>query len=116
MTTEISIYTSIMITLGWWRHVSEIPGRHLAKKSHQLVDCCRVLTRVACDVVVPKSHRPREGVLFFQVELTPLASSSFDVGSRSVRCICNNLGQICVQNCMQILEFMNYIYVILLML
>ncbi|XP_065890227.1 uncharacterized protein [Dysidea avara] len=43
----------------------------------------RVLTRVACDVVAPKSYRPREGVLFFQVELTPLASPSFDVGGRN---------------------------------
>jgi len=40
----------------------------------------RVLACVSCQVVQPKPHRPTEGVLFFNVELSPMASPSFEIG------------------------------------
>ena len=43
----------------------------------------RVLACVLCEVVRPQPNRPSEGQLFFNVELSPMASPAFEVG-RSV--------------------------------
>ena len=44
---------------------------------------CRVLGCVSCEVIQPQPNRPTEGQLFFNVELSPMASPAFEVG-RSV--------------------------------
>lgn len=43
----------------------------------------RVLTCVSCEVIQPQPHRPTEGQLFFNVELSPMASPAFEVGRSS---------------------------------
>ena len=52
----------------------------------------RVLAKVTGQVVQPKPHRPTDGQLFFNVELSPMASPAFEVGryklALSVACIC----------------------------
>ena len=70
--------------MEWWKLALVTRGEHLVFVIVcDVLHClCRVLTRVTCDVIVPKAHRPREGVLYFQVELTPLASPLFDIGSK----------------------------------
>ena len=40
----------------------------------------RVLAKVTGQVVQPKPHRPTDGQLFFNVELSPMASPAFEVG------------------------------------
>lgn len=40
----------------------------------------RVMAQVSCELVAPKESRPNEGVLFFNVELSPLASPAFEAG------------------------------------
>lgn len=43
----------------------------------------RVLANVSCEVVRPRPQRPTEGELFFNVELSPMASPGFEVGRPS---------------------------------
>ena len=43
----------------------------------------RVFACVSCHVIQPRPQRPTEGQLFFNVELSPMASPSFDVGRPS---------------------------------
>lgn len=43
----------------------------------------RVLACVMCQVIEPKPHRPAEGVLYFNVELSPMASPSFEAGRQT---------------------------------
>lgn len=52
--------------------------------------CCRVdlgqtrvLAQVSCEVTSPKQQRPSEGVLFVNVELSPMASPAFEIGRMS---------------------------------
>ena len=40
----------------------------------------RVLAQVSCEVTEPKQARPNEGVLFVNVELSPMAASHFEPG------------------------------------
>ena len=40
----------------------------------------RVMTQVSCELVVPKDNRPSDGIMFFNVELSPMASPGFEVG------------------------------------
>lgn len=37
----------------------------------------RVVAQVSCDLVPPKDSRPTEGLVFFNIELSPMASPSF---------------------------------------
>jgi len=41
---------------------------------------CRVLAVVSCEVVQPRPQRPTEGQLFFNIELSPMASPAFEIG------------------------------------
>lgn len=43
----------------------------------------RVLAQVSCEVQVPKSTRPSEGILYVNLELSPLAAPQFEVGRPS---------------------------------
>ncbi|XP_062334099.1 exosome complex component RRP45 [Osmerus eperlanus] len=43
----------------------------------------RVMTQVSCELVVPKDNRPSDGIMFFNVELSPMASPGFEVGRQS---------------------------------
>ncbi|XP_052077731.1 exosome complex component RRP45-like isoform X1 [Mytilus californianus] len=52
--------------------------------------CCRVdlgqtrvLAQVSCEITSPKQQRPSDGVLFVNVELSPMASPVFEVGRMS---------------------------------
>lgn len=41
---------------------------------------CRVLGQVSCELVAPKPNRATEGILFFNLELSPMASPAFELG------------------------------------
>ncbi|MBN3296983.1 exosome complex component RRP45 isoform X2 [Amia ocellicauda] len=43
----------------------------------------RVLAQVSCELVVPKENRPTEGILFFNLELSQMASPAFETGRQS---------------------------------
>ena len=47
---------------------------------YDLLLCCRVLAVVSCEVVQPRPQRPTEGQLFFNIELSPMASPAFEIG------------------------------------
>uniref|UniRef100_A0A672YJ59 Exoribonuclease phosphorolytic domain-containing protein n=1 Tax=Sphaeramia orbicularis TaxID=375764 RepID=A0A672YJ59_9TELE len=40
----------------------------------------RVMAQVSCELVAPKENRPNEGIMFFNIELSPLASPIFEQG------------------------------------
>jgi len=39
--------------------------------------------KFSCELVVPKENRPTEGIMFFNVELSPMASPAFELGRQS---------------------------------
>ena len=41
---------------------------------------CRVLAQVSCEVTEPKQTRPTEGIVFVNVELSPMAAPQFEAG------------------------------------
>ena len=41
---------------------------------------CRVMAQVSCEVTEPKQTRPTEGILFVNVELSPMAAPHFEAG------------------------------------
>ncbi|XP_030644042.1 exosome complex component RRP45 [Chanos chanos] len=43
----------------------------------------RILAQVSCELVPPKDSRPTEGILFFNLELSPMASPAFELGRQS---------------------------------
>ncbi|XP_024145267.1 exosome complex component RRP45 [Oryzias melastigma] len=43
----------------------------------------RVMAQVSCELVAPKESRPNEGIMFFNIELSPLASPAFEQGRQS---------------------------------
>ncbi|KAJ3614785.1 hypothetical protein NHX12_018355 [Muraenolepis orangiensis] len=43
----------------------------------------RVMAQVSCELVTPKESRPNEGILFFNLELSPMASPAFELGRSS---------------------------------
>ncbi|XP_071087734.1 exosome complex component RRP45-like [Haliotis cracherodii] len=43
----------------------------------------RVLAQVSCEITAPKPTRPTDGVLFVNVELSPMASPGFEIGRPS---------------------------------
>ncbi|KAM3623504.1 uncharacterized protein V6R79_012026 [Siganus canaliculatus] len=43
----------------------------------------RVMAQVSCELVAPKESRPNEGIMFFNIELSPMASPSFEQGRQS---------------------------------
>lgn len=43
----------------------------------------RVMAQVSCELVTPKESRPNEGILFFNIELSPMASPAFEQGRQS---------------------------------
>ncbi|XP_029706151.1 exosome complex component RRP45 isoform X1 [Takifugu rubripes] len=43
----------------------------------------RVMAQVSCELVAPKESRPNEGILFFNIELSPMASPAFEAGRQS---------------------------------
>ncbi|KAM7009178.1 exosome complex component RRP45 [Tautogolabrus adspersus] len=43
----------------------------------------RVMAQVSCELVVPKESRPNEGIMFFNIELSPMASPAFEQGRQS---------------------------------
>ena len=69
-------YRELTITLG------EEPGQVEVR-----LGGTRVLARVTCQVVQPKAHRPTDGQLFFNVELSPMASPAFEVGRYGIACV-----------------------------
>ena len=40
----------------------------------------RVMAQVSCEVTEPKQTRPTEGILFVNVELSPMAAPHFEAG------------------------------------
>lgn len=43
----------------------------------------RVLAQVSCEIQQPKSSRPSEGVLYINVELSPMGAPNFEAGRPS---------------------------------
>ncbi|XP_076001308.1 exosome complex component RRP45 isoform X2 [Genypterus blacodes] len=43
----------------------------------------RVMAQVSCELVTPKENRPNEGIMFFNIELSPMASPAFELGRQS---------------------------------
>uniref|UniRef100_A0A8C6T5A1 Exosome complex component RRP45 n=1 Tax=Neogobius melanostomus TaxID=47308 RepID=A0A8C6T5A1_9GOBI len=43
----------------------------------------RVMAQVSSELVAPKESRPNEGILFFNIELSPMASPAFEQGRQS---------------------------------
>uniref|UniRef100_UPI00358F1B66 exosome complex component RRP45 n=1 Tax=Myxine glutinosa TaxID=7769 RepID=UPI00358F1B66 len=59
----------------------------------------RVLAQVSCELVSPKPGRPSEGVLFFNLELSPMASPGFEPGRQSEMAIeMNRLLERCLRS------------------
>lgn len=44
---------------------------------------CRVLAQVSCEIVQPKLTRPNEGVLYINVELSPMAGPQFEANRQT---------------------------------
>ena len=66
---EVYDYRELIIAIG------EEPGQVEVR-----LGGTRVLARVTGQVVQPKANRPTDGQLFFNVELSPMASPAFEVG------------------------------------
>ncbi|XP_068606617.1 exosome complex component RRP45 [Brachionichthys hirsutus] len=43
----------------------------------------KVVAQVSCELVAPKESRPNEGIMFFNIELSPMASPAFERGRQS---------------------------------
>ena len=46
--------------------------------------CCRVMAHVSSELTAPKQRRPNEGVLFVNVELSPMAHPTFEQGRYAI--------------------------------
>ncbi|XP_078261741.1 exosome complex component RRP45 [Rhinoraja longicauda] len=59
----------------------------------------RVLAQVSCELVTPKPTRPTEGIIFFNLELSPMASPAFEPGRQSELLVkLNRLLERCLRN------------------
>ncbi|XP_066429900.1 exosome complex component RRP45 [Eleutherodactylus coqui] len=59
----------------------------------------RVLGQVSCELVAPKMNRPTEGILFFNLELSSMASPAFETGRPSELLVkLNRLLERCLRN------------------
>ncbi|KAH0615959.1 hypothetical protein JD844_026638 [Phrynosoma platyrhinos] len=59
----------------------------------------RVLGQVSCELVTPKPNRATEGILFFNLELSPMASPAFEPGRQSELLVkLNRLLERCLRN------------------
>ncbi|XP_044157987.1 exosome complex component RRP45 [Bufo gargarizans] len=59
----------------------------------------RVLGQVSCELVAPKMNRPTEGILFFNLELSSMASPAFESGRSSELLVkLNRLLERCLRN------------------
>ncbi|XP_040274336.1 exosome complex component RRP45 [Bufo bufo] len=59
----------------------------------------RVLGQVSCELVAPKINRPTEGILFFNLELSSMASPAFESGRSSELLVkLNRLLERCLRN------------------
>ncbi|XP_042195075.1 exosome complex component RRP45 isoform X2 [Callorhinchus milii] len=59
----------------------------------------RVLSQVSCELVTPKLNRPTEGIIFFNLELSPMASPAFEPGRQSELLVkLNRLLERCLRN------------------
>ncbi|NXJ59928.1 EXOS9 protein, partial [Rostratula benghalensis] len=59
----------------------------------------RVLAQVSCELVPPKPNRPTEGILFFNLELSPMAAPGFEPGRQTDLLVkLNRLIERCLRN------------------
>ncbi|KFO87993.1 Exosome complex component RRP45, partial [Buceros rhinoceros silvestris] len=59
----------------------------------------RVLAQVSCELVPPKPNRPTEGILFFNLELSPMAAPGFEPGRQQELLVkLNRLIERCLRN------------------
>ncbi|XP_067849206.1 exosome complex component RRP45 [Heptranchias perlo] len=59
----------------------------------------RVLAQVSCELATPKLSRPTEGIIFFNLELSPMASPAFEPGRQSELLVkLNRLLERCLRN------------------
>jgi exosome complex component RRP45 len=58
-----------------------------------------VLAQVSCEVQQPKATRPNEGLLFLNIELSPMGSPDFEVGRQSELAVqLNRLLEKCIKD------------------
>ncbi|XP_070554267.1 exosome complex component RRP45-like isoform X2 [Ptychodera flava] len=65
-----------------FRHIKVSFGKDRGCCEVQLGDT-RVLSQVSCDIIQPRQNRPTEGTMYFNVELSPMASPTFELGRQS---------------------------------
>ncbi|XP_054680983.1 exosome complex component RRP45 [Grus americana] len=59
----------------------------------------RILAQVSCELVPPKPNRPTEGILFFNLELSPMAAPGFEPGRQPELLVkLNRLIERCLRN------------------
>jgi hypothetical protein len=59
----------------------------------------RVLAQVSCEVQQPKLNRPNEGLLFLNIELSPMGSPHFEAGQQSELAVqLNRLLEKCIKD------------------
>lgn len=86
---------ALMLGRVWVKPVNCTEMRHLVKSffvimKHECVALYRVMAQVSCELVAPKESRPNEGIMFFNIELSPMASPTFEQG-RWERTLCSSV-------------------------
>lgn len=67
--------------------------------SYEMIDCPRILAQVSCEVQPPKATRPNEGLLFLNIELSPMGAPHFEVGRQSELAVqLNRLLEKCIKD------------------
>jgi len=51
---------------------------------NHFVSFFRVLAQVSCDITKPKPNRQTEGLIFINIELSPMASPGFESGRYNI--------------------------------
>lgn len=60
--------------------LSKVNWTRLCHRWYKCTVLWRVMAQVSCELVAPKESRPNEGIMFFNIELSPLASPTFEQG------------------------------------
>ena len=67
--------------------------------THKVIHFPRILAQVSCEVQQPKPTRPNEGLLFINVELSPMGAPHFEAGRQSELAVqLNRLLEKCIKD------------------
>jgi exosome complex component RRP45 len=71
----------------------------IAFVTHKVIHFPRILAQVSCEVQQPKPTRPNEGLLFINVELSPMGAPHFEAGRQSELAVqLNRLLEKCIKD------------------